>query len=336
MNLERIVLREEENRYESLALCLRAVAEAAGGELDYDAACAAMGLSFAAVSVRAEPAPGWWLTCGRDLFLESAAELFGLRLRSLHPPDVGVEMTRAAEFAQHFEASYVPLIRTAIGNGQPVLAWQGWPGVSGRFWGVITQAADSGLAGVTLWAGGGVVPLAAPAMQCYVVESCVPRLPPRDRLLADALTHADAWLNRAPMSPVAAGAAGPASAVTGPAAFDAWEEWLTGGEFTGPGEEAAWQEHRQHAEFLVTSRRSGVAFLQSIREILPADDQDSLEQWLACCRAEIDELAPSCDEDYARTQFSTAAGREVLLQSVHQAEAAHRRLAMLIEEYVEH
>jgi hypothetical protein len=328
MELDKITIREEPGRYESLGLALRAVAEAAGGEADYDALCAAMGVSLAAVSARCEPAPGWWQVYGRDAFVEPAARLFGIRLRNLSPPDVGVEMVTAAEFSQHFEASYAPLIRTAIGNNQPVLAWQGWAGTSAMFWGAITGIVDDQFEGVTLWSPGRVQ-LTGPALQCYVVEECEPQLAPRDQLLAMSLRHADAYLNRAPFAPVVAGI-DVAGIVTGPAAYDAWEQWLSTGEFTG--DPNVWREHRQHAEFIVASRQSALAFLASIRPIVAAEQQPLVDRVVQACTEESDSLQPSCDENAVRCEFATPAGRQRLFDALTRAEAANRRLAMTIEE----
>src|SRR5690606_11352344 len=109
-----------------------------GATFDYDDLCAALGVSFAAVSVGSESSPGWWTTYGRDAFLAPAARLFGLHVRDLHPPEVALEMTGAEEFGQHWELSYKPHIQQALRNGQPVLAWQGWPDVRWPFWGVVT------------------------------------------------------------------------------------------------------------------------------------------------------------------------------------------------------
>jgi len=334
MDLNTINVREEAGRYESLSLALRAVAEAARGQIDYDALCAALGVSFCAVSVRAEPAPGWWMTYGRDAFVEPAARLFGIRLRNLQPPDVGVEMSRAVEFPQHFDASYLPLIQRALENGQPVIAWQGWPDASAMFWGVITAASGEGLEGVTLWAGGERVRLVSPAVQCHVVEECSPQLPPRDRLFGMAMRHADAFMNRAPFAPVPAGAEPPAM-ITGPAAFDAWERWLAETEFGPVEQDAAWREHRQHADFVAASRRSAVAFLESMREIIPAQRRDDMSEGIRCCQEVADLLSPSIEEAIVREAFTSAAGREQLLAAVHAAEAADRRLAMLVEQFAE-
>src|SRR5688572_28534255 len=100
MKLEPIAVREAEGEVESLVLGLRAVGEARAVELDYDDLCAAMGLSFAAVATVTEASPGWWMTYGRDMYLESAAKIFGFELRDLSPPDVAVDMLSAEEFAQ--------------------------------------------------------------------------------------------------------------------------------------------------------------------------------------------------------------------------------------------
>lgn len=332
MELRDIEMRDEAGRYESLALALQAVAQAAGGEIDYDGLCAALGVSFTAVSARHEPAPGWWMCYGRDAFVEEAAALFGLRLRDLSPSDVGAEMTDAVEFPQHFEASYEPLIRTAVANSQPVLAWQGWPGTSALFWGVVTHVGDDGLYGTTMWADG-PQRLAGPALQCYVVESCTPFLPSRGTLFATALRHADAYLNRAPYAPVPA-SAGPPPIVTGPAAYDAWEAWLSEADFDAADAQTAWREHRQHADFIVTARQSAVAFIRAHRGVLPADQQTAVEALLHACGDEIAELEPSADESLVQPAFGTSDGREKLLGALHRAEAANRRMGMALETLV--
>lgn len=331
MDLNAITIREEPGRYESLALALRAAIEAASGEIDYDTLCATLGVSFAAVSVSAESAPGWWMTYGRDAFVEPVAELFGLRLRNLQPPDVGLEMTQAVEFPQHFEASYKPLVQRAIENGQPVLAWQGWPGVSGLFWGVIARAQAETLGGTTLWAEGPRVTMTGPAMQCYVVEDFARREPTPLQVLKTAMQHADAYMNRAPFAPVTAGAGVPAI-VTGPAAFDAWERWLSETEFGPIEEDASWREHRQHAEFVMSSWQSAGRFLEAMRPVVPAECRDNLAATIETCGQIVALLDPSAAEAGAREAFDSRAGRERLLAAVHAAEAANRRLALTVEE----
>lgn len=330
VNLDSIILRQEPGQYESLALALRAVIEAAGGEADYDPLCAALGVSFAAVAVRVEPAPGWWMTCGRDAFLAEAASLFGLRLRDLHPADVGIEMAGADEFPQHFDASYLPLIQRALTNGQPVLTWRGWPGVSEPFWGVLTGSTAQGLTGVVMWSQG-PQPLERPALQAYVVEDCTPVLPPRDRLFHLAMQHAHAYMNLAPFAPVLPGMGEPAL-VTGPAAFDAWERWLDPAQDLIRTADEPWREHRQHAEFIVTSRQSAGRFLGDMLEMLPAEQRSCATEAQQECQAVVEHLSPSCDESFVRECFTGRSGIERLLAAVHAAEAADRRLAMQVEQ----
>jgi hypothetical protein len=331
MKLDNILIREGPQEYESLALSLRAVASAAGTDLDYDDVCAALGASFTAVSTVAEASPGWWMTFGRDVFIEPAARLFGLHLRDLHPPDVAVDMLSAEEFGQHWELSYKPLVRRALENGQPVLAWHGWPDYRWPFWGVVTAQAGQDFEGTTLWAGGERQLLAQPALQCHVVERCEPFLPPRDRLLAMAMEHADACMNRAPYAAVACHVSCTAI-VTGPAAFDAWEHWLEARARADRPDEGAWNDHRQHAEFLASARQSAALFLRRIQQVVPTDRRDVLLAAAEACDDTVRLLSESRDENAAQSRFSSRQGIQQLLASVHAAEAADRRLAMRVEE----
>ena len=213
-----------------------------------------------------------------------------------------------------------------------MLAWQGWPETSAMFWGVVTRVTDGQLEGVTLWAEGRPRRLVAPALQCYVVETCNPVPPPRDRLLTMALQHADAYLNHAPFASGVANAAAP-GIVTGPAAYDAWEAWLETGAFSASEADTGWREHRQHAEFMTTSRQSAIAFVSSIREIVPASQQLQVDAIIDACSQELNHLLPSCDEQVVCRAFATPAGRRTLLDALHRAEAASRRIASTIEEF---
>ncbi len=328
MNLGTVVLPEEPGRYESLAICLQGVAESVRGQIDYDDLCSALGLSMTTVSAGSIDAPGWWMTCGRDLLVEPVAELFGIRLRNLHPPGMGVELYGADEFEQHFEASYEPLIARAIENGQPVLAWRGWPDLGAYHWGVITGVDDQGFTGRTIWRGGQIDRLVEPTYQCYVVEECEPVAPPLERLFKSTVRAANVYINQAPFAPLTGGG-GPLRLVTGPAAYDAWELWI---EHLADAEAAtAWTEHRQHAEFITASRRSAIAFLKKYASVAGPDRRDVLAEMVAHCEAVVEQLAESVDEQRAASAFRTRGGRERLLAGVHAAEAAERRLAAIIE-----
>ncbi|UCD28211.1 MAG: hypothetical protein JSV03_14135 [Planctomycetota bacterium] len=330
MKLDAITIREGQDEYESLALAIRAVAAVADVELDYDDLCAALGASFTTVSTPVEPSPGWWLTYGRDVFLLPAAKLFGLELRPLHAPAVGIDMLVADEFVQHFEQSYKPLIRAALDNKQPVIAWQGWPDFCWPFWGVITAVTGNEFEGTTMWAEGKRQQLGQPALQCYVVERCQPMEPPRDKLFATAMKHADAYMNHAPYATAVLGANSP-NIVTGPAALDAWEDWLSGEDFGDPTEDESWNEHRQHAEFIATGRLSAARFLNRHREIMSKDRLLIINEAIACCESLVNRLTDSRDEKRVKSLFATDKGRQKLLQTIHAAEADDRRLAMQIE-----
>jgi hypothetical protein len=333
MRLEAITIAEGPDQHESLAMCLQALAAVEGVSLDYDDLCAALGVSFAAVSTTAEPAPGWWMTFARDAFLAPAAQLFGIHLRDLHPPDVAVEMLTADEYGQHWEHSYKPLIRSALENREPLLAWQGWPGVSWPFWGIITGQAGDAFEGLTIWAGAQRLPIGGPGqlpLQCYVVENCEPGFPPRTDLFATAMQHADAYMNRAPYAPTLTRDTS-LQVVTGPAAFDAWERWLESEPAGTAAGSPPWNEHRQHAELIASARASAARFLRRMYEVVEPERRGAITEAIAHCDTVAEWLSASRDEAAVRQAFSTSQGREKLLASVNAAEAADRRLAVCVE-----
>lgn len=322
-----IRINEQAGQHESIVLALLAIAEAGGMTLDYDDLCAAMGLSFTAVSTTAEPSPGWWLTFGRDVFVEPVGERFGFRLRNLHPPDVGVDMLGADEFPQHFEISYKPLICRALENDQPVLAWQGWADDRWPHWGVITAVQSDALLGVTLGGEEGLVPLTNPAMQCYVVEAYEPTEVPRDQLFALAMASADGYMNRGVLNPTVDDVRKP-RVVTGPAGFDAWEHWLT----TEIENDDAWYEHVHHAQRVCASRKSARRFLKKSLEFLSPKQRETVIDAIDCCDDLLTHLETSCDDEVVQDAFAAKHGRDPLLEAVHAAEGADRRLAIRIEE----
>lgn len=180
----------------SLPLAVRAAVRAAAGDVDFDDLCSAMGLPFLFTAAPEEPDLSRWLMYGRDAFLIPAGRLFGLAIRELHPPAAARGLDRAAEFRQHFDASYRPLIQRALEHGQAVLAWRGWPAPFDLHWGVITAACDEGVGVrgrvyVSPHTSRDLI-LESPAVQCYVVESMAPGPPPREEVFKVALRHAHA------------------------------------------------------------------------------------------------------------------------------------------------
>ena len=169
---------------ESLALALLTVLQAHASHATYDDLAVALGLAFMTCGDRDEPDVAAFADLARDVALEPAAELFGVRVRPLHSRTTTETLTPSPEFALHFRDSYVPLIQRAVAHGQPVLAWRGWPTPADRNWGLVTEAdAAGGLRGVVPGCPD-VVPLDSAALQCYVVEEVAARSPAPADILA--------------------------------------------------------------------------------------------------------------------------------------------------------
>ncbi|NOX59093.1 MAG: hypothetical protein GXP29_09580 [Planctomycetes bacterium] len=158
--------------------------EDTGGEATEADLLVALGAAFSLCSYESANGEFPILAECHDLALPEAADLFGIRLRALHPPRARFGLDHSAEFAEHFEDSYVPLIERAVAHGQPVLALRGWPAESGATWGLILpdECGNDPLRGV---AGGSrdVIPLVEPALQCYVIEEVHPEQPQADDVL---------------------------------------------------------------------------------------------------------------------------------------------------------
>lgn len=168
----------------SLVHAVRAVARNAGYDIDFDDLLATMGLSWMVCAVPDEPNVADWPMYARDGFLIPAGRLFGLTIREIHPPQAARGLDRAAEFEQHFDASYRPLIHRALEHGQPVLAWRGWPGERRLWWGVVTAVYDGGIGfrgdvypSMDLSAACEPHVLVSPPTQLYVVETVAARKP---------------------------------------------------------------------------------------------------------------------------------------------------------------
>lgn len=129
----------------TLTDALRRLALERGVDLDRDAIHAALGLCWGIVAGDDDTPLSEWPGLARDRFLVPAATMFGIRVRGLHPPAAAKNLHAAAEFVQHFDASYRPLIHRALEHGQPVLAWRGWDSAPPLHWGVIRAAGDRGI-----------------------------------------------------------------------------------------------------------------------------------------------------------------------------------------------
>jgi len=205
----------------SLPRTVRAMAGEAGYDVDLDDLNAALGLSWMVCAVPGEADIDSWMMYARDAFLIPAGRLFGMEIREIHPPEAARGLDAAAEFDQHFDASYRPLILRALEHDQPVLAWQGWPSERRLWWGIIQAACVEGVGfrGVTISDGARgerteTHILQKPPIQLYVVETIRPAQPDADELLELALDHARRVLGNEVGDRF--------GVVTGPAAYGEW------------------------------------------------------------------------------------------------------------------
>lgn len=173
-------------------------------------------------AVRDEDHPCRWPLYARDAFVIEAARQFGLTLRELHPPQAAHGLRLAPEFDQHFDASYRPIIFRALEHGQPVLAWQGWPGNARLLWGLIERTCQDGVGfhGRVYSSESRTEELLLehPPVQLYVIETVTPTQPSPDDLWEMAQAHARLILNNKLIERF--------GVETGPTAFDRWIEVL--------------------------------------------------------------------------------------------------------------
>jgi len=277
----------------SLTHALRHVALCGGRELDVDDLHAALGLSFMTVAVPSLERVSLWPLAARDAFLVEAAQLFGMTVREVHPPEAARGLDGAEEFAQHFDASYRPLIETALAHGQPVLAWAGWTGAAERLWGLVNGPGEGpiGFAGTIIGADGAVnghhVPFSRPPMQLYVVETVSARTAAPDELLRCAIAHAGAALGNRLSERFAV--------VTGPEAFDAWAARIAcpSERQAGPCSEAV--EHGRLAGSVIAAHRSGLRFLQRWTEACGDGRRDLLQALARGCQDLVGALGGCTD-----------------------------------------
>jgi|GEM_PF-796207 len=227
---------------ESLAVALRAALRprVSGSSTDdawlweYAELVRLLGLDLLTVAVEDE-CPCRWRCHARDAGLTEFATFCGLRIRELHPPEAAAGLDGTPEFADHFRDSYLPLMREALRNGQPVLAWRGWPAPAEYDWGVVVRIDDDGEAyGYAPDSSGAVRPvrgaagedpliqMRGPALQVYVIEGWEPpRMPTFKQQLRHRLRVAVAAFDGVLPSP--------ANVRLGRAAYELWRKSLLDG-----------------------------------------------------------------------------------------------------------
>jgi hypothetical protein len=179
---------DEPAQTESLLLALRALLASHGRDVPYHELAGVTGVATMVTCVEHEACPAAWTAHGRHAFLVEAALQYGLRLRDLHPPEAAPLPRTPPEFEGHFRDSYLPLIRTALEHGQPVLAWMGWPAPHEREWGVIT-AMDGDVCVGHVPGGAQMQRLEHAAVQAYVVQDCAAPPVPASELLKSAVAR---------------------------------------------------------------------------------------------------------------------------------------------------
>jgi hypothetical protein len=303
----------------SLTLALRSIARDAGCEIDVDDLHAALGLPLFTCAVPPLNELGCWLMYGRDAFLVPAARLFGLTIRELHPPEAALGLSGAAEFEQHFVASYRPLVARALENEQPVLAWQGWPLDRHLMWGLITDTCDEGVGVVgamNMTLDGPdpatAVPLFTPPVQLYVVEEIAPHQPDPEALVEMALRHARRVLRGEPASRW--------GMAVGAAAFRYWYERIKSCSFCSLPNPVFVRGHQALATSIMAAHLSAIRFLERQGPRAGSKFDGIIEPLTVLCRLLADTLRESTDFHLFRKLVEKPEGRKKLTGQFKNAE----------------
>ncbi|MFQ5805530.1 MAG: hypothetical protein ACE5I3_03660 [Phycisphaerae bacterium] len=316
---------EAQNHYESLAVSLRTLLACWDMDRQYDELVAVLGLGAATV-VASDDSLGWWCTYARDASLIETAELYGLGLRELHPPEATQGLSRSAEFAQHFRDSYVPLIARALEHGQPVLAWRGWPAPRERLWGVITSIQGELIFGHTLWHDGQPLPLTGPAHQVYVVEEFRP--PEHDAVTpADLFAHVArqaraVWAGRWARCP---------NVQTGAAAYRAWQDALRDPSGRGSAALPLCRQQSQAARVHVAARSYLATWLRRVAGGLAGDHIELAAHWANACDRAGNRLLPYESAEVVKELLGQPGGVERVCRAIDDVAKIEANLVKKLE-----
>ncbi len=319
------------NPCESLVFAIREIARGAGYAIEYDSLSIALGLPWLTCAVPTEPDVGMWPMYARDAFVIQAGRLFGMTIRGIHPPEAARGLNSAAEFRQHFHASYRPLVKRALEHDQPVLAWRGWPGDREPQWGIIRADCDTGFGftGTTMSAddaptAADSVPLDGPPIQLYVVETITPRIPGNEELICAAFRHALLALSGDLNERL--------GVVMGPAAYAAWIERLEEKTATGQGAAVAAAGHSRLATSVNMAHRAAVRFLTRCADRTAPVDSPLLDTLLGCSR-EIAAALDSLVSESAAKGLATTIGRDEWRTHLAHARAATTNALTALQAY---
>ena len=314
MDLSKIQIESSADRPESIVLALQGILRAAGSDADYDDLAAALGVSLMMCAVGGTDCQHW-AAYGRDAFLEETGALFGLRFRNLHPPDAAVGLEWSAEFGQHFEASYKPLIVAGLGKGEPALAWMGWESACADHWGVLTRwdEARGELFGVVGFDAADEVKLSGPAYQVYVLEEVSAMDCSADALLDAAMTRAGAVLNNRPASSI--------GMLTGPPAFD---HWANAFDTAADGEDVS-AGHVRTVMHLHAGRSSAIRFFQRAK----GSRAEAIVELLA---RQCEILSAFIDAKYLTTLLATPEGQMEFADAIRRCGEVESELATIFSD----
>lgn len=323
--MTRVRWTESQNHYESLAVSLRALLACFDNDRPYDELVAVLGLGAATVAVP-EDSLGWWCTYARDARLHETAELYGLRLRGMHPPEAALGLGQCGEYVQHFRDSYVPLIARALEHEQLALAWGGWPGASERLWGIITHRQGEALFGHTLWHGGQPAPLIGPARQVYVAEGF-------SRPKHERVTPASLFAHAARGASVMwAGTWTTGTGIkTGKAAYRAWQDALR-----KPPEEAAatpalYHQQSRAARVHSAARNYLATWLRRVAGTLAGDRIQLAAHWANACDRVGERLLPYESPDVVKELLDQPGGVDRICRALDDVCGIESELAQRLE-----
>lgn len=315
----------------SLSLALRHLIEHAGFEADVDDIHAALGLSLVPCVVPAEYDHSSWSVHARDAYLIPTAAKFGLTIRGLHPPEASKGIANSPEFAQHFDASYRPLIARALEHEQPVLAWRGWPGERRFYWGIIKEGCADGVGfcGFTFPQPDEIVPATPDIMenlpvQLYVVESCKKADVSADEVFAMALQHSRLALT--------GDLAKRFGILGGIEAIRAWADRVrvkTGG-FVAPDFAIG---YCSFASAVVNGHQSAIRFFQRLEPSLDRRCAQAAKTLISISREMVNTLARSKDLATVRSDMMEEKGMKRIIQDLGTIERVMMNVLATIESW---
>lgn len=288
--------------YETLAVALRAVLAGDGDPPPYEELVSVLGLGGTVVAVR-DDCLGWWPTYGRDVALLSAARLYGVLLRELHPPAAAEGLDAAEQYAVHYHDSYEPLIRRALEVGQVALAWRGWPEPHDREWGVITGSSSEGCTGWAVGTTAEPTMMTGPAWQVYIVERVERPGMLSDENRFEAALDALRQFWRGPC------AKADRALVTGGGGYRILCERLESGQPCRHCDERSGRCLAQLATRVAGSANASATWLEGLAPSLGDEAAKTAERWIALCRETAGVMEPLAAEESAARLLSHDATR---------------------------